>query len=357
MTRLILVLLLVAPLFGLLATSAHAAQSTEVTFIFGEEVSDEDEAVIREGIRFARAYTQEQLGRIVERAFTVDAHPEQEFPSTAYVADGAIFIATNHQVWLESSPMHKLKIVVHEYFHLVQYESVRDPRVIPLWLMEGSAELFAYQAVASLGLVNWNAVADYWTLGMFNDPATAGVSLQQMAQPEPAVACCIYSVSPLAVIDLIAELDWPALLGYFDIVNSMPPDDAFVESFGRSPVDFYAEFEAARWQMTTTGTDLSAMRLPWYPFDGVADVWGLEARSPVERGGQAFVTGWTAPGARCTLDFVSASGNHLLTQPARANSDGKVFWLFSVRTRLAEGAARADVTCGTNSISATIDLT
>lgn len=354
--RLLLVFALLGALTGTVTPPGTVAAQTDITFVFDDEVAPADEWLVREGIRYARSYAAEHLGRVTERNFEVDARPVQEFPNAGYVAGNAIYISTENSVWLESSPLHRLKIVIHEYFHLIQFEAVPDSRPVPRWLLEGSAELFAYQAVAALGLVDFAAVVDYWILGMFHDPATAGVPLEAMEQPEPAIACCLYSVSPLAVIELLKAGGWPSFLHYLDIFSGMPPEDSFSESFDRSLSDFYAEFASSRQSMTTVGADRTALWLPWFSVEGVADVWSLSAWSPVERGGQAYLSGWTAPGIACSLTFTSASGNELLTQVTHANSDGQVFWLWSVRTRLSEGAARADVTCGANVASIPIEL-
>jgi hypothetical protein len=178
-----------------------------------------------------------------------------------------------------------------------------------------------------------------------------------MAQPEPSVGCCLYSVSPLAVRELLRSGGWPSFLAYIEEFNTMPPDDSFTEKFGMTLDEFYALFAGTRQQMFAAGYDVTALRLPWYPVEWGADVWNVSARTPVERGGQAFLTAWSVPGVPCSLTFTSASGNLLLTQETHANQDGLVFWLWSVRSRLSEGDARADITCGTNVLSATIELT
>ncbi len=357
MLRLVVILMLLAPLITSMSESAHGAQTTSVVFTFADGVSAEDEALIREGIRFSQEYAAEHLGRSVDRAFRVDVQPSQEFDVPGYVANSVLYLATDHQVWRETPPLRRLKIVAHEYFHLIQLQSIRDSRPVPTWLMEGSAELFAFEAISALGLVDFSAVVDHWIWGTLNNTGIAGVPLEEMEHPAPEVACCLYSVSPLAVRELLKQGGWDALVAYIDVFSTMPPDEAFAESFGQSLPDFYATFAAARQQMFSSGGVAVALRLPWYPVEWGADVWSVTARTPVARGGQAFVSAWSVSGVRCTLDFISASGNHLLTQATHANQDGLVFWLFSVRERLSEGAARADITCGTNTLSATIDLT
>lgn len=357
MLRLVVILMLLAPLIASMSKPALAAQTSSVVFTFAEGVSAEDEALIQEGIRFSQEYAAEHLGRAVERAFRVDVRPSQEVNVPGYVGNSVLYLATDHPVWRESPPMRRLKIVAHEYFHLIQLQSIRDSRPVPTWLMEGSAELFAFEAVSSLGLVDYGAVVDHWIAGMFNDPAIAGVPLEEMEQPVPEVACCLYTVSPLAVRELLGNGGWSSFLAYIDVFSTMPPDEAFSESFGQNLPGFYTYFALARQQMFMNADFALSLRLPWYPVEWGADVWSVTARTPVARGGQALVTAWSVTGVRCTLDFISASGNHLLTQSTYANQDGLVFWLFSVRERLAEGAAHADVTCGTNTISATIDLT
>lgn len=43
--------------------------------------------------------------------------------------------------------MNRVKILTHEYFHLVQTELAGDRLVGPRWLIEGSADFFGHHAI------------------------------------------------------------------------------------------------------------------------------------------------------------------------------------------------------------------
>ena len=267
MPRIVLALMLLAAIVAPTNELVKAVQTTNVVFTFAAGVSAEDEALIREGVRFAEEMANERLGRSVERPFRVDVRPRQELDVPGSVGNDVLYLGTDHPVWVESPPMRRLKIVVHEYFHLLQLQSIRRMDAVPKWLIEGSAELFAFEAVSRLGLADWTGVVDHWIFAMFNDPSIAGVPLEAMEHPVPEVACCLYSVTPLAVRELVPDGDWSAFLDYLDEFDLLPPDETFSKMFGQSLPDFYAHFAAARQQMSMSGGFPEALKLPWYPVD------------------------------------------------------------------------------------------
>jgi hypothetical protein len=56
-------------------------------------------------------------------------------------------------VWKGSTPFQRSKILVHEVFHIVQFE-LGAADLAPNWLLEGSAEYVGYSAVIARGLVS-----------------------------------------------------------------------------------------------------------------------------------------------------------------------------------------------------------
>jgi hypothetical protein len=135
----------------------------EPKFTFDPEVSALDQEVIREGIRLAQDYLPPAVGRGVVATThifaTVNASTR---PGTTAMAGGhRIDVYVNSQGWQTSTSIKKRKIMVHEYFHVLQGE-VGWPGMANTegarWLLEGAAEYVGYRAIIDTGLVSYATV-------------------------------------------------------------------------------------------------------------------------------------------------------------------------------------------------------
>jgi hypothetical protein len=356
--RACLVLLVALALLPSRARGETASYRAELTFQVEANVSAEDRAGIQEGIRFAQDYFAATLGVDLSQPVTVAIQQGADASSSAYAAGHTLTFSTEHHVWRDSSALHRTKIAVHESFHILQSELDRGRTPGPVWLLEGSAEYVAWQAVIAKGLVADGPIRDRWIRATQNG-AVSEVPLKEMESPTmpQEVRCCLYEVAPLAVEQLVAGPGLRSLRTYFEAIGDGASwQAAFEQAFGQTPETFYETFEVVRWQLAPAGYDVTSVLFPFELVHGAAEVGIVSVSSPIERGEQAALIAATAPGIPCTLDFASVTGKHLLTQPTHAGPDGTVFWLWSLRPRLARGMATVTIDCGGAPATAGVEI-
>ena len=176
-------------------------------------------------------------------------------------AGGQVGHATFRQVWLgppwfASGPeSNQVKIAAHEAFHLLQYEVVGQRAMSvsglddvaqagPWWLLEGSAEYFAYLAAVADGTTTLGSVRARW-IGSAKASGATLVALSTLrGQRENAGAYDIYA---LATELLLRDRDPKLTFVYLEaIARGVEWHEAFASTFGRTFDAFVAEFEAYR---------------------------------------------------------------------------------------------------------------
>jgi hypothetical protein len=238
------------------------------------QLSSAQQTLVRRGLDAGARLYRSALGRELP-AFTVWAHTSLDELIAAYAANvptspenaralwsgGQVGHATLRQVWLgppwfASGPeSNQLKIAAHEAFHLLQYEVVGQramgvsnldevPRAGPWWLLEGSAEYFAYLAVAADGATSIASVRARW----LGSARAAGATLVGLAtlrgQRETAGAYDIYA---LAIELLLRDRDPKLTFTYLEaIARGVEWHEAFASTFGRTFDTFVTEFESYR---------------------------------------------------------------------------------------------------------------
>ena len=339
---LIAVLLLAVPI----DLSRAAQVETDVAFTFADGTLSDDEAIVRSGIAYAREFFEREAGVTVEGPIAIDVRGTQQFDVIAYSAPGAIHIATGAMGWHYAPPLRKLQTVIHEYIHLIHWQS--DPAAtMPLWLAEGSAEYLAWYAIDRLGLLDLATARDFWIGSLQANAALTGVPLGALEQPTIDGSAFVYEIGAFAVSELVERAGIHALFEYFAMTD-VGRADAFAVAFGFTIGDFYAQFEAARAIAVPAGHDVSRLAFPWYPSTEIAEVTEIVVSNPVTRGEFALVQASTDPGAACTLTFHAPDGALAYTQAMRANSDGSIFWLWEIPETTPAGIALTEITCGAN---------
>ena len=244
------------------------------TYVFGSQVPSSPQALIRRGMDAGARMYRSLLGRELP-AFTVWANTDNEELIAAYAANVPTSVeearalwsgylvgqATVRQVWLgpawfSSGPdWNQLRIAAHEAFHLLQYEvmglpamrisGLDDvPRAGPWWLLEGTAEYFAYRAVAADGALRFDSARLRWR-GSAQDSGATLIALStyrgQRDNPRP------YDIYALATDLLLRDRDPKLAFSYFEaIARGVEWHEAFASTFGRTFDAFVAEFEAYR---------------------------------------------------------------------------------------------------------------
>lgn len=250
------------------------APGAPATYVFGSQLSASQQALVRRGLDAGARLFRSTLGRELP-AFTVWAHTDVEELIAAYSANvptspenaralwsgGQVGHATLRQVWLgppwfASGPdFNQLKIAAHEAFHLLQYEVIGQramsvsgldevPQAGPWWLLEGSAEYFAYLAVVADGATTLGSVRSRW-IGSARASGATLVALSTLrGQRETGGAYDIYA---LANELLLRDRDPRLTFAYLEaIARGVEWHEAFSSNFGRTFDAFVAEFEAYR---------------------------------------------------------------------------------------------------------------
>jgi hypothetical protein len=350
LTAWIATLVLLAALFP---QSPHVAGArNRVTFAFAKGVSGEDRTYIKEGIRSAQDYFVRTFGFEVTYPVSVDAQSSDGIAG-ATAGHGIVF-NTGSTVWSTTSPLQKVKIAVHEYFHVLEQELATQGRPYS-WMFEGAAEFVAYQAVIDLGLITKEEVVAAHEFNLAHSPGRP--ELQAMETSVPPNAGAVYSQWYLAV-DLLTEQTGPAsIVEYFRLMGGgISSADAIEHAFGITSSDFYAQFETYAAQVVAPGNATGRLFPPGTLNEYPADIAVGIADEQVTAGDQAIWLGYTAPSVRCEMELIAPDGESLLTYRTRSDATGVVFWLYTVYARTPAGTATVNATCGANTVSSELQV-
>lgn len=334
-------------------------------FSVDEDVLASDETMIREGLRLAEDFAVNELeieplyGVSVEiRARNID----QNF--VAYATNHRITIQTGHPLWIDTyAPLRRQQNPIHEYFHLVQEKLTETSLTLqnagPVWMVEGSAEYFGWQALSDADVVDADDVRTYHLANVVLSEQMGSLEHYETGNELFSFGSS-YSLSALAIEMLVEDVGITSLADFYASLNDVSSwQEAFTDSFGQSPVTFYAAFEERRLgfgMVDPTDPFLGALQQPAWPVDDVFDVAIISQDTTVTQGDQAVLHAATVPGAGCTLKFFSAAGDSLLSYPARADTRGVVFWLWTVDEETDPGTTPIEVECGGTPLSTSIDV-
>jgi hypothetical protein len=249
------------------------APGAPATYVFGAEVSAGQQALVRHGLDAGARYYRAALGRELP-PFAVWAYGDLEAMIHAYAESrptsmddarrlwegGQVGHALTRKVWLGprwflNPQLSALKIAAHEAFHLLQYELVGErplsasgldeiPPAGPWWLAEGTAEYFAYLAVAEDGAVRFADVRAQWVQSTKASSATLRALATLRGQRENPAPYDIYA---LATELLLRGREPKLVFTYYDaIARGVAWPDAFAATFGRTFDAFVDDFEAFR---------------------------------------------------------------------------------------------------------------
>ena len=348
--RLATIALALALLWPLVPLPVAAAEDTPgpVFFSISDDVSREDEMYVREGIRFAQEYLAGELGVVVEDRTIVNARRTSAANSQVLGVNGGRWLAvfTGSDEWRSAPPFLRLHVVVHEFVHVQQRELLGDRLgATPLWLDEGLAEYFGYQALIDAGLLAAGAVEDFVVSSLFYGAPLPELAALEAIPDFQAQPPDVYGLAYLAARDLVEGSSPRAVVRYYQrVAKGADWEDAFAASFKRDPAEFYAAFEAARFGFVEPGYPVAFEPVDATKLEAAAEIAAVPEQ--VGPGEQLLVAAGTAPAARCSLRVTSAAGNRVLNQPSFADATGSVFWLWTVPPSAKRGTARATVDCG-----------
>ena len=132
---------------GIAVLWLRPAAAQQVAFDFDSQVSAADRVVIQSAVPFANGYFRAQFGAAVVtvavNVFSTDDPGGNG--STAHAGSETILVYTRSRGWSEASDEGRFKILVHEMFHVLQYQLAEGGLGAERWLAEGSAEYVGYR--------------------------------------------------------------------------------------------------------------------------------------------------------------------------------------------------------------------
>jgi hypothetical protein len=167
-----------------------------------------------------------------------------------------IVIYTGAQRWKDLDATERLRVVAHEFVHVIQLEhagleaasetlsgsSVAAPPTGPFWLLEGSAELVSWLVLQELGFGSYaDTLLRYAreTRGAPRNLAEMEAYLGYATAGRPGL-----SLSVLATDYLLRSRSLPSLFDFWrEIGRGAIWETAFTRSFGLPSKFFYAAFE------------------------------------------------------------------------------------------------------------------
>lgn len=122
-----------------------------------------DQRIIYDSVQFAHSYFSSAFGRTIANPTTVTASLNAQGCATggsaAFTGAGAVTFCVGNPGWLQPSPTLRQKITMHEIFHVLQFEMRwlgGSTQTGAEWIVEGSAELVGFRALAAKGPLPFN---------------------------------------------------------------------------------------------------------------------------------------------------------------------------------------------------------
>ena len=230
------------------------------TFNFSDTTSAADQALIRDNVNFAHDFFQTTFGRTMQNATTISTSTTaagcSQGGSAAFTGLGAVTFCVANPGWTQLGAMNHQKIVIHELYHVLQFERrwLGQAQAItgPDWLIEGSAEVVGFLGMAQKGWVSTDTARGCWTKEMSDfasrqPPGLPALNLLESHQQFQTTPGPSYTVSSLAVDRLINNAGVRSLNSFMDAAGSQTQAaTSFNSAFGLPVNTFYDQFAAYR---------------------------------------------------------------------------------------------------------------
>lgn len=245
-----------------------ATAKPAVVYDFGASSSQDDQKEIRRGIELA----EQEFGVINNLKIRIDSNEEfadENDDLLGSAVPGELVLYARTYQWVKANAGEHIATVIHEYYHAVQYSlagrtaSNRNAeRLMPWWLLEGSAEFISYEAAAKAKELNFVEAVDerelYVTYSAY--PLKTIESRQAYTPMSPYV---IGFLATQYLVNVIASK--AALKNYWQtLATESNWKIAFQKSFGMSVDTFYARFEKYRLQEYPSNIPIGSLSMPKY---------------------------------------------------------------------------------------------
>ncbi len=243
--------------------STPTTPTSELSFNFGSSTSASDQELIREAALFARDFFTTTFGRTLQKNATITTLGATggcaSAGASAFTGPQSVTFCTGNRGWTDHGPVMRRKIVMHEVFHLLQFElrwTGGPPGTSPgpHWLIEGAAEYVGWLAAAAQGHLTLDTargcmlkeVADF---ALQQPPGLGNLSAYETAQSFGGGP--VYPLAMLGVDQLVSGSSVNALLNYGTaLAAGTAVTESFSSAFGTTTTAFYAQFPAYKANLT-----------------------------------------------------------------------------------------------------------
>jgi hypothetical protein len=235
------------------------------SFSFDAGTSVSDQALIGEAVQIASDYFTTTFGRTLTQPVQIRGSLTAQGcglngtgGAAAFTGQAVSTYCMGNQGWNANGPILKRKIVIHETYHLLQFERrwlglPGGQASGPTWLIEGSAELVGYHALDSRGLLPYSTsqgcqVKEFTDFGVNEPPGLPNLDAVESPEAFSRTRGPLYALSMTGLDQLIGGRGLAALNTYMDsLANAANPwPTAFQSAFGQTPAAFYAQFPSYR---------------------------------------------------------------------------------------------------------------
>jgi hypothetical protein len=233
------------------------------TFSFDAGTSVADQELIGGAVQAANDYFTAAFGRTLTTATQIrgvlSAAGCQQGGSAAFTGPGSVTFCLSNPGWMQPGSVLKRKIVVHEIYHVLQFERRWLGNVQtagPDWIIEGAAELVGYKGIESRGLLPYSIaqgcqIKEFTDFGRNNPPGLPNLSAIESRQAWQTTQGPLYALAMTGMDQLITARGLSALNTYMDaIAGGASYQTAFQSAFGQTITAFYDQFPAYRAGLT-----------------------------------------------------------------------------------------------------------
>jgi hypothetical protein len=238
------------------ATTTFTGTMAPYTFQFDAAASATDRRTIQDSVQFAHTYFLSTFGRTITQPSTISASTTAagcaSGGSAAFAGAGTITFCVGNPGWTQPGALQRPKIVMHEVFHLLQFEMrwIGTSVTGPYWLVEGAAELVGFQALAARNILTFDTalgcmakeVADFAVL---QPPGLPSLQLLQGPQQFNTTQGPLYAFSMLGARRLTQTAGIQSLITFgAALASGTQQVPAFASAFGVEQGAFYSQWPA-----------------------------------------------------------------------------------------------------------------
>jgi hypothetical protein len=231
-------------------------------FSFDAGTSASDQAIIGDATQIANDFFTETYSRTLTTPTqikgVVSAAGCNQGGSAAFTGAGSVTFCLANQGWTALGPTTRRKVVVHELYHVLQFERhwLGTAQTGPDWIVEGAAELVGYKAIDHRGLLAYSTaqgcqVKEFTDFGVQRPPGLPNLNALESHQQWQTTQGPLYALAMTGMDQLVSRSGIGSFNTYMDaIAGGTPFPAAFQAAFGMTSAAFYDQFPAYRAALT-----------------------------------------------------------------------------------------------------------